>query len=538
MKSNRILFPVMIFLLLVVRPIFAQITFTKSPSNDSKERWNIPEILMEKSAILPANTPDLNSFNAIDLEFDQSSFTQFNQFGSYGYFNNGFTDRLKIGKYRFFFDDFYQNFSGYRNHSNIYGTDIFTGLQINPSNKSRVEILGYYLRGEAKLPGGLNLQEYETDPMQANPRSLHRDEKRAVTRGRVDIRYVVTFGKKENNELLIQGWGKFDDIIRTTEEYKMINKSGFGFISTFTNRTLIADHLNVVTAGIDLAGVPIHTEYYENLAGSKSDMLERITSENIKNNSVWLSDRFEIVKENLYINLTGEFARENYHIEEEILPSRTDSKRFQAFTPKAELDYTPTEWLTTFASYGSSFHGPTEKELESPVPQYLYNQDLKAQTSNDFEIGAKCNWKHDSATFFPKGKIELIIFNSQIHNELVSYEMFLEEFSRNAEKVNRFGVQLKGKVAFIRDLALDFSYSYSDYVYEINTPLIWVGNTQVRADFSGKREPNTALHRYLIGLDYSHYFGAGWNMVAKMNYSRIDELWADDENTATTDASG
>ena len=524
---------ILILALLVLNTTYAQTKQTVSSMEITPYHWKLPDGLSEKSAILPSKTPDLPSFNEIDLGFNESSVTQFNQFGSFGYFNNGFTDRVKTGHYRFFFNDYYQNFSGYRDHSSIYGTSINSGLQVVPSQYSKVEIMGYYLKGEAKLPGGLNKAEFDATPFNANPRSLHRDEKRAVVRGRSDVRYSATFGKSHNNEIMVQGWGSFDNINRATEEYKVISKSGYGFKTVFTNQSTWRNHQNIVNSGLELSYLPVNTEYYENFAGAKG-LLEKISSEKVRNNSFYISDQFEILKKKLFVKVTGRYDRENYHVQEEIQSSRAETKIFEAFTPNMELTYQPLKWLNLYGIYGIFYRAPTEKELESSYGS-LYNDMLQAQSSRNFEIGAKADWENNKSTWFKNVHIEFSLFHYVIDNELVSFEVDLEEFCRNSPRTHQTGTNFTGRIGLLKDLVFNFNWKYSDFLYKTYVANVFVPTGFETRDFSGNAEPDVPVNKILLGLSFHHTFSGKITLISKADYTSMSKRWVDDDNSAKTD---
>ena len=133
------------------------------------------------------------------LDFSESSIALFNQFGSFGFYNNGINIAIKTDHYRLFTGYGYQNYNGFRAHSNQYSHNLNFGLEISPSSNSSLKILGSFVEGQIKLPGSLTKSEFEQDPYLADPRSIDRDDKRISTDGRVDIEYEAKFGKLLNN---------------------------------------------------------------------------------------------------------------------------------------------------------------------------------------------------------------------------------------------------------------------------------------------------------------------------------------------------
>ncbi len=62
---------------------------------------------------------------------------------------------------------------------------------------------------------------------------------------------------------------------------------------------------------------------------------------------------------------------------------------FSEFSPKVSLEYTPTDDLTYFVSYGHSFNTPKLYNVYRETSTYAANPDLKPETSDTYEIGVK-----------------------------------------------------------------------------------------------------------------------------------------------------
>ena len=104
----------------------------------------------------------------------------------------------------------------------------------------------------------------------------------------------------------------------------------------------------------------------------------------------------------MFLLLTGRYDNVIYSVAEETLPSRSDKKRYNAFTPDIALNYKIIPAITLFASIGMGYKTPTDKELESPQPAFLYNQDLRAQTSATLKAGIKGTLRNKEAALFFK----------------------------------------------------------------------------------------------------------------------------------------
>lgn len=518
-----------------------------NPGKDFPLRFTIPYTLHPvnpNGSAYPdyTNVPTGMAFFLEKPRFDHSAILQFNQAGSFGYLRNGIETAIKTDIYRCLVDYSYTNWNGYRQHNNAWGHILDVYLESKISERSRFRILGSYIDGMIRMPGSLTLQEYDNDRFAADPRSVNRDEKRISQKGRLDLSWDTKFGRKLSNEFYVTGTGRLESFIRTTEEYKVINKLGLGIVAGYTNKTRIMLWENQVTAGLELFTESVKTEFYENFAGEQSDLLEQLHREKIGNSAIFLTDKFGDLSDRLSILVSGRFDRENYFIAEQVVPSRSDTKRFQAFTPMVQLQYKEDSWLTIWASFASVFRAPTEKELESPVPAFLYNQDLSPQTTNRIECGIKGTLSGDSTRFLSKFHYEFRGYKEFVSELIVPYEVFLEEFYRNASRAERTCLELNLKMAILKGLNISAGYSWSRYKYQSYTADAFEqdssGNiVQRNRDFSGNMVPGTPQSTLTAALSYEHSFARKFSIFARANYAAMSALWVDDGNTAKTDFS-
>jgi len=497
------------------------------------------EIVKGNASSLYTNAPGGVANFINDIEFDNSSLVQFNQFGSFGLFRNGIKAAVRTDKYRLLNTYSYQNYNGYREHNNEYWHILNTVVETTPSEHTRLTILFYFVDGMIKLPGSLTKAEFEQDPWQANPKSVSRDEKRITTKGRIGIRYNATFGKKLNNDIEITTYGTIKYFERTSREYRIINRYGLGLSGKYILRHRFGDRTNEFMVGGDIFAQPARTEYYDNINGQRGDQINQLTSENIGNKGFFISDNFEILPEKMFVLVTGRYDNVGYHLEEETLPSRKDQLRYQAFTPKIALNYKILPLMAVYGSFGYSFDAPAGNELDSPDPQVLFNSDLKPQESQNFEAGIKGKLYQRDSRWFKRVLFEATGFYIIVDNEIVPYEVLGDVYFRNAAKTHRLGTELGGLVEIWKNLNFEASYTWSHFRYrdyiartiEVDT----LGNfIQTDQDFSGNIVPSVPTHNLYLALSYAHPFGKHFNIFAKASYQGISGLWVDDANTDET----
>jgi iron complex outermembrane receptor protein len=499
------------------------------------------EVVKGNSSSLYTNAPGgvVNFINEID--FPGSFVMQFNQFGSFGLSRNGIKAGVKTNNYRLLTTYSYQNYDGYREHNSEYWHILNLVLETTPTEYSSLKILGYFVDGEIKLPGSLTREEFDEDPWQADQRSVDRDQKRISTKGRLGIRFNTRFGKSLNNEIEITSYGTIKYFERTNREYRIINRYGLGLTARYVNTSKIGSRINELSFGGDLLFQPARTEYYKNLGGQKDDILLQLLAEKISNTGFYISENFEILHDRMFFLLTGRYDRVVYDVENEIAQFLTGYRVFNAFTPKMALNYKFTPFIAAYTSIGLSFDSPAKNELDSFDPGTLYNDELSAEESLNFELGIKGNLMRPEENNFRSALFELTFFNLWIDNEIVPYEVYGEVYFRNAASTTRTGIEFGATTELIRDLDLSFTYTFSNFRYQTYTAatieIDSTGNvTEDEKDFSGNIVPSIPVHNVYTSLAYSYPFHRHISGFIKMSYRGISGLWVDDANSSKTEA--
>ena len=499
------------------------------------------EIVKGNSSSLYTNAPGgvVNFIN--DVDFPKSFAVQFNQFGSFDLRRNGIKTGIRTDKYGFLAAYSYQNYKGYREHNNEYWHIFNTVLEVHPGDNTSLKILGYFVDGLIKLPGSLTKEEFEEDPFQPDQRQVDRDSKRISAKGRLGVRFNTKFGSSLNNEIEITAYGTIKYFHRPSRTYKIINRNGLGLTTHYVNRTDILGLQNEFSFGADIFLQPARIEFYDNINGQKGDQLLQLLDEGINNTGFFVSDNFELIKDRMFVLLSGRYDYIAYNITEETLPSRTDERTFNAFTPKIALNYKITPHIAVYTSFGLSFDSPAKNELDPFDPAELYNQELQAQESKNFELGIKGNIISSDAQFFRMVLFEATFFNININNEIVPFEVLGDVFFRNAAETNRLGLELGTQLEVVDGLDFVFSYTYSNFSYNsyFATTIDFdsTGNTvESGEDFSGNIVPSVPKHNIFMSLAYSYLFAKNLNGFIKFSYMGVSGLWVDDVNSDKTDA--
>jgi len=503
------------------------------------------EVVKGNASSLYTNAPGgvVNFFN--DLDFRESFVSQYNNFGSFGLRKNGLKAGVRTEHYGMLASYSYINYDGYRQHNSEYWNIVNFLAETTPSANTSLKILGYFVDGMITLPGSLTKEEFQSDPWQANPRSVSRDEKRITTKGRVGIRYTADFGRIVKNSIEVTGYGTIKYFHRTARDYRIINRYGLGITARYLNKIRVgSSRTNEFSIGTDLYTQPARTEYYQNINGQKGDQIEQLVSENIVNLGVYFSDQFDILPQKLSVLLTGRFDNVKYHQTEETLPLRGDRRHFPGFTPKLAFNYMVTPRISVYTSYGKSFDSPANNELDSPDPAYLFNQDLKPQNSDNFELGFKGTLvRPDRVKAWRKFLFEVTAFFVKVHDEIVPYEVLGDVYYRNAAITNRLGLEIGAQLEIIRNLNFQGAFTWSHFKYQAYNALAIevdsAGNLiENERDFSGNFTPSVPDNNLYLSLSYNYpVLEKKRNIIslfARLSYQGVSGMWVDDANSDKT----
>lgn len=501
------------------------------------------EIVKGNSSSLYTNAPGgvVNFINNVYLP--KSTFTSFNEFGSFGLRRNGFKTNVRGDNYGFLLTYSYHNYKGFRKHSEDYWHIVNSVFETSPTVNSRLEILGYFVSGLIRLPGSLTQSEFDIDPYQAAKREVDFDYRRISKKGRLGLRFNSYFGEKLNNQIELTGYGTIKYFERTTKEFRIINRIGIGSSFKFVNNSKIINVMNEFSFGGDLFYQSGPVQYFNNINGKRGDTLSKSIDESIINTGFYLSNSTELYKDKLSLLLTGRYDQVSFDQKNLTLEVQNDARSFNAFTPKAALNYKITPAIALYTSYGYSFDTPAGNELDnyplSTNPDKLFNHDLQPQKSRNFEFGIKGSIHNQSYTLLRNIAFEVTFFNSLIQDEIVPFEVDREVYFRNSAKTNRLGLEVGTDVDISKGLKLKLAYTFSNFKYdEYSARAISIdgaGNLIVQEkSFSGNEVPSVPKHNLMFGISYERKLMEEVKGFTKFSYQYASEMFTDDANSESS----
>lgn len=510
---------------------------TRIESIDFTAIGNI-EVVKGNSSSLYTNAPGGVINFLSDVNFSKNFVVLDNDFGAYGLRKNAVKVGLNSGNSRFMLTTSYENYDGYRQHSNEYQTRINSTFITEISPRTTLKIFGYYVNGLIKLAGSQTLAEYNADPFSSDATTLARNLMRYTRKGRLGITYSTKFGNNDNNVFEITGYGTIKDLTRTDSRYRIFSRSGLGASVKYINYAVIGNRNNEFTVGSDFfwQGGPMN--FFNNVNGNKGDNVVAVSNEKLGNMGFYFLDQYSVVPNKMDVLVSGRYDRVDYTSEDWQQGNTDTSRLFQRFTPKVALNYKLTPHVAMYTSFGLGFDTPANNEMDNyPTSSNsgftTLNPDLKAQKSNNFEFGIKGSLAGTKSNMFMNTFFEATFFHSLIEDEIIPFVVDNAYYYRNAGKTRRIGLEAGLNTEIVKGLTLKAAYTYSKFEYidysalVIKTAPVF---SQAVENYSNNIVPTVPVNLLNSEIGYSNTFGKYYTAFIKGNVKYVGSMFVNDKN--------
>lgn len=508
------------------------------------------ELVRGYSSSLYTNAPGgvINFFT--DKYFPVSFFQSFNEFGSYDLRKNGFKVGVKGSNSTFMTAYSYQNYHGYRQHSQEYQHRLNSLFETQFTPQSKLAVYGYYVAGLIKLPGALTLEQYNENDTLANPRSLSRDEKRDSRKGRMAFTLTSSITKGNmKHSFEATGYGTVKIFDRVARTYRLFTRYGIGGTVKYVNKLTFGKgknnkRTNEFTIGTDLFYQDGPIREFDNIGGQKGDNLVAISNEVISNVGAYALNTIDILPNRLSLLISGRYDRVIFNFQDELAGFRDTSRVFAEFTPKAALNLKLTPHIALYTSFGLGFDSPAGNEMDnyaytSDQGTHTMNPDLKPQKSTSFEAGIKGEVLGIQKKYFKNTFFEISFYNTKIEDVIVPFVVDGDVFFRNAATAKRTGIEVGFNSELFKGLTLKSAFTYQDFKYdEYLAGSIDSAGTLTDVDYSGNIEPSNPKTIFSGELMYQHTFSKKYTVYVKSNVQNVGDMFVNDENTDSLKTAG
>lgn len=495
------------------------------------------EVVKGNLSSLYANAPGGVIDFKTDIYFPDEYVSSTNQFGQYGFRQNGFKLGLKNNDNRFFLSYYYRNLNGYRNHSDEYQHLLNSVYEGYLGTRSSITVLGNYVNGFNRIPGSLTKEEYESDPFMASPIADAFNFRRATKKGRLAVKYRTGFGAIDANELEITGYGGIKELEKVDNEfYTLSTRYSLGALIRYANRSVIADRQNTFTAGMDYAYQSGPVNAFENIAGNRGLSVENEYNSSVSNIGFYFLDHYNILKQKLDLFFSSRYDMSVFSNDIFIPYGSVDSSRtFNAFTPKIGLNFKIIPEIALYSSYGLSYDFPALSELTVNIQnsKYTLNENLDPSKTNNFELGIKGNLFNTGSDFMKKIIFDVTGFYYKISDEIIPFTIQNNSYFRNVAKTNRMGVEVGIKTEPFEETEMVINYTYTSFKYDDFRDSNYTPSGIVKVDYSGNYEPSVPRHIINFIFNYDFEITDDISGLLQWDCDYIAKLYVDDANSAT-----
>ena len=497
------------------------------------------EVVKGNLSSLYANAPGGVIDFKTDYFFNENYAATYNQFGKFGFRQNGLKMGLKNSSSRFFLSYYYRNLDGYRQHSEEYQHLVNAVYEGYLGPRSSITLLGDFVNGFNRLPGPLTKEEFDTDPYMASPLAVAQDFRRITKKGRMAVKYRTGFGAPEENEVEISAYGGIKELTKVdNESYAVSTRYSLGTLTRYTNRGHILNWRNTITTGFDYAYQSGPLTAFENISGNPDFSIQDSYDASVGNVGFYFLDHIDLLEE-LGVFISSRYDISTYKKDTFQPYGRTDSSRvFTGFSPKIGVNYKLLPYLALYTSYGLSYDFPALSELDirSAIPnRYTLNPELEPQKSLNFEFGIKGNLINEDSEFMKKVIFDITYFHYVLSDEIIPYIIIGEQaLFKNAPKTRRDGIEIGIHTKPFEETEVTVNYTYTDFKYtsyksEITTP----SADNVKVDYSGNFEPS--VPQQIVNFIFNKEFELGEDISGLLQWDcdYIGKMYVNDANTET-----
>ena len=351
--------------------------------------------------------------------------------GAYGFQNYQLSTSLENGKTVALIHANRIKTNGYRINSGLEQNLFNVKVKQLISANSTIQLqLNYTNSPIAEDPGGLTLEDTESNWTQARQKNLDYDTYESIDHFKAGIRWFQSLGSRWDIDTY--GFYSFRDF------YGKLPFENGGIIDLNRNYFGVGTRLNYKheehrwQIGLETSQQQDQRDRYLNVMGIQG---ARSFSqlESFRNFGIYILD--EVKWNNLLLRTSLRYDDSRLGAD-----SVSEDQIYQVLNPSIGLSYEIYENQRLFGNFSSSFETPTLSELSSnPTGKEGLNLDLDPSKAKNFELGWKGLWG--------KTRIEANVFFIESSNEILPYEIEAfpgRSFYRNTGATRRRGFELSG----------------------------------------------------------------------------------------------
>ena len=477
------------------------------------------------SSIYGAGTGGVINFQLQRSPYQEQSLEAVGLAGSYGLHKLAMTYRNGGDKINSYVSYGWQEYDGYRDHSNDSRRFLSGNFQLFPDKKRIITLLLNRTTQNSQIPGALTADQVAVNPEQANASNLDKQAGRYQTWTRIGLGQQYQINDQFSNSTSV-----------FTYSYDLNHPLPYAYLRNFYQsyggRTRFSYDpgfsvlpTQFIIGGEFNEGLTKGTQYVNN-KGVEGAITANIDYRNTLYSLFYQSETKLDDKTLLTVGISYNSLK--YDVSNYILPAQSGIKRFKPqATPRVAISHNFAEALTLHASVSSGFSPPSSSEVKNVDGSI--NPLLQAEKGINYEINAKGNILGSRLSY------DLAVFKMDMKGELIgqSVQQGITIYN-NAGKTTHDGAELALSWQILRpednnqvlSLRPFVALTYSDFKFK--NYKILNANNEVTANFDGNELTGVSPWVFNGGIDFETQYG----IYIYMNYYFNDKMPLNDGNTA------
>lgn len=456
------------------------------------------------SSIYGAGVGGVINFQLQRSPYQEQSIELSGQIGSYNLHRFATTYRNGGDKMNSYISVGWQEYDGYREHSSDMRRFITANFQLFPSDKRIITVLLNRTTQHSQIPGGLTLDQVNTDPTQANTSNLDKQAGRYQNWTRIGLGQRYQFNDQFSNSSSVFTY--FYDLDHPLPYAYLRNYyQSYGGRTRFTYEPNFSILPTQFMLGAEFNNGITKGSQFVNNQGTEGAINSTIDYDN-SNFSLFYQSITEL-SENTNLILGLSYNSLDYNIKNYLDKTQSGSKKFDPqFSPRIALSHNFGDALSLHASVSSGFSPPSSSEIKNV--DGLINPDIQAEKAINYEINAKGNFLKSKLAY------DLSLFKMDMKGELIaqSVQQGITIYNNSGKTIHN-GVELALSYQLLNEennniitsLRPFTAITYSDFKFDDYKKLN--ANDEVIADYDGNELTGIAPWVVMAGLDLETKLG-------------------------------
>jgi iron complex outermembrane receptor protein len=476
------------------------------------------------SSIYGAGTAGVINFQLQRAPYQEQSIEASGLVGAYGLHRLATTYRSGGDKVNSYVSYGWQEYNGYREHSNDMRRFLTGNFQLFPSEKRIITLLLNRTTQHSQIPGALTADQVAANPQQANATNLDKAAGRYQNWTRIGLGQQYRFNDQFSNSTSVFTY--FYDLNHPLPYAYIRNYyQSYGGRTKFTYDPEFTILPTRFTVGAEYnEGITKGTQYVNN-HGKEGAMNSNIDYQNKQYSIFYQSETKLDLQTTLTLGIS--YNSLSYDVQDHLKSNQSGFKKFNPqATPRIALSHTFSDALSLHASVSSGFSPPSSSEIKNVDGSI--NPTLQAEKALNYEINAKGNLLKSRLEY------DLALFKMDMKGELIAQSVQQSiTIYNNAGKTTHNGAELSLSYQLLKtedqkeinSLRPFVAVTYSDFKFKDYKALN--AQNQVIASYDGNKLTGISPWVVNMGIDLETRTG----LYFYGNYFFSDQLPLNDANS-------